>query len=98
VPNGPVNRVQEVQQIYDTFALAFMDGTAWRKQKRCMASGSIQTPKSWFSCQVTTTRLTMLTCYSAYLPGTAQSFTDDKMKDMIVGTVLLSPLDGQSKL
>jgi hypothetical protein len=33
VPNGPVTTVQEVQQIYDAFALTFMDGTAWRKQK-----------------------------------------------------------------
>jgi hypothetical protein len=31
VPNGPVTTVQEVQQIYDAFALRFMDGTAWRK-------------------------------------------------------------------
>jgi hypothetical protein len=57
VPNGPVTTVQEVQQIYDTFALTFMDGTAWRKQKRYMALGSIQKPKSWSSCQVAT-RLT----------------------------------------
>jgi hypothetical protein len=32
VPNGPGTTVQEVQQIYDAFALTFMDGTAWRKQ------------------------------------------------------------------
>jgi hypothetical protein len=81
VPNGPVTTVQEVQQIYDAFALTFMDGTAWRKQKRYMASGSIQKPKSWSSRQVAT-RLTMLNRYLAYLPGTAQSFTDDK--DMLV--------------
>jgi hypothetical protein len=30
VPNRPVTTVQEVQQIYDAFALTFMDGTAWR--------------------------------------------------------------------
>jgi hypothetical protein len=48
VPNGPVTTgVQEVQQIYDAFALMFMDKTAWRKQKRYMASGSIQKPKLW---------------------------------------------------
>jgi hypothetical protein len=47
VPKGPVTTVQEVQQIYDAFALTFMDGTAWPKQKCYMASGSIQKPKSW---------------------------------------------------
>jgi hypothetical protein len=71
VTNGPVTTVQEVQQIYDAFALTFMDGTAWRKQKRYMASGSIQKPKSWSSRQVAT-RLTTLNCYLTYLPGTAQ--------------------------
>jgi hypothetical protein len=83
VPNGPVTTVQEVQQIYNVFALTFMDGTAWRKQKRCMASDSIQKPKSWSLRQVAT-RLTTLNCYLPYLPGTAQSFTEDKMKDMLV--------------
>jgi hypothetical protein len=83
VPNGPVTMIQEVQQIYDAFALTFMDGTAWRKQKRYMFSGSIQTPKSWSSQQVAT-RLTTLKRYLTYLPGTAQAFTDDKMKDMLV--------------
>jgi hypothetical protein len=83
VPNGPATTVQEVQQIYDAFALTFMDGTAQHKQKRYMASGSIQKPKSWLSRQVAT-RLTTLNCYLAYLPGTAQSFTDDEMKDMLV--------------
>jgi hypothetical protein len=71
VPNGPVTTVQEVQQIYDEFALTFMDGTARRKQKRCMASGSLQKPKSWSSQQVAT-RLTTLNRYLTYLPGTAQ--------------------------
>jgi hypothetical protein len=52
VPNGPVTTVQEVQQIYDGFALMFVDGTARRKQKHYMASGSIQKPKSWSSRQV----------------------------------------------
>jgi hypothetical protein len=46
VPNGPVTTVQEVQQIYDAFALTFMDGTSYT------ASGSIQKPKSWSSRQV----------------------------------------------
>jgi hypothetical protein len=73
VPNGPVTTVQEVQQMYDAFALTFMDGTARRKQKRYMASGSIQKPKSWSSRQVAT-RLTTLNRYLTYLPGTAQSF------------------------
>jgi hypothetical protein len=82
-PKGPVNTEQEVQQIYDVFALTFMGGTAWRKQKHYMASGSIQKPKSWSSCQVAT-RLTTLNCYLAYLPGKAQSFTDFKMKDILV--------------
>jgi hypothetical protein len=41
VPSGPVTTVQEVQQIYDAFSLMFMDGRAWRKQKRYMASGSL---------------------------------------------------------
>jgi hypothetical protein len=36
MPNGPVTMVQEVQQIYNAFPLTFMDGTAWRKQKRYM--------------------------------------------------------------
>jgi hypothetical protein len=62
VPNGWVTMVQEVQQIYGAFALTFMNGTAWRKQKRYMASGSIQKPKSWSSRQVAT-RLTTLNCY-----------------------------------
>jgi hypothetical protein len=83
VPNEPVTTVQEVQQIYDTFALTFMDGTAWRKQKCYMASGSIQKPKPW-SLQQVATRLTTLNRYLPYLPGTAQSFTEDKMKDMLV--------------
>jgi hypothetical protein len=83
VPHGPVTTVQEVQQIYDAFALTFMDGAAWRKQKHYMASGSIQKPKSW-SLQQVATRLTTLNCYLPYLPGTAQSFTEDKMKDMLV--------------
>jgi hypothetical protein len=39
VPNGPVTTVQEVQQIYDAFALTFMDRTAGRKQKHYMALG-----------------------------------------------------------
>jgi hypothetical protein len=55
----------------------------WCKQKRYMALGSIQKPKSWSSCQVAT-RLTTLNCYLAYLPGTAQSFKDDKMKDILI--------------
>jgi hypothetical protein len=50
VPNGPVTTVQEVQQIYDTFALTFMDNTAWGKQKCYMVSGSIQKPKSHGHC------------------------------------------------
>jgi GH43 family beta-xylosidase len=83
VPNGPVTTVQEVQQIYDAFVLTFMDRTAWRKQKRYMASGSIQKPKSW-SLQQVATRLTTLYRYLPYLPGTAQSFTEDEMKDMLV--------------
>jgi hypothetical protein len=73
-----------VQQIYDAFALMFMDGTAWRKQKRYMVSGSIQKPKLW-SLQQVATRLTTLNCYKPYLPdGTAQSFREDKMKDVLV--------------
>jgi hypothetical protein len=44
---------------------------------------SIGQCKSWSSCQVAT-RLTTLNRYLAYLPGTAQSFTDDEMKDMLV--------------
>jgi hypothetical protein len=83
MPNGPVTTVQEVQQTYNAFALTFMDRTARCKQKRYMASGSIQKPKSWSSQQVTT-RLTMLNHYLTYLPGTAQAFTDDEMKDMLV--------------
>jgi hypothetical protein len=76
--------VQEVQQIYEAFALTFMDGTAWRTQKRYMASGSIQKPKSWW-LQLVATRLTTLNCYLPYLPGTAQLFTEDEMKkDMLV--------------
>jgi hypothetical protein len=83
VPNGHVTMVQEIQQIYKAFALLFMDRTAWRKQKHYMASGSIQKPKPWSTCQVAT-RLTTHNCYLSYLPGTAQSLTDEKMKDMLV--------------
>jgi hypothetical protein len=83
VPNGTVTTVQEVQQIYEASALTFMDGTAWHKQKRYMASGSIQKPKSWYLQQVAT-RLMTLNRYLPYLPGTAQSFTEDDMKDMLV--------------
>jgi hypothetical protein len=83
VPNGPETMVQEVQQIYDAFALTFVDKTAWRKQKRYMASGSIQKPKS-LSLQQVATRLMTLNCYLPYLPGTAQSFTEDEMKAMLV--------------
>jgi hypothetical protein len=80
VPNGPVTTVQDkVQQIYGAFALTFMDRTAQCKQKRYMALGSIQKPKSWSSRQVAT-RLTALNRYLAYLPGTAQSFTDDERR------------------
>jgi hypothetical protein len=63
-----------------------MDGTAPRKQKRYMASGSTQKPKSWSLRQVAT-RLMTLNCYLPYLPylpGTAQSFTEDEMKDILV--------------
>jgi hypothetical protein len=69
VPNGLVTTVQEVQQIYD----AFVDGTAWRKQKGYMASGSIQKPKSW-SLQQVATRLMTLNSYLPFWLGTAQSF------------------------
>jgi hypothetical protein len=37
VPNGPVTTVQEVQQIYDAFALTFMDQTAWLYTKKLLA-------------------------------------------------------------
>jgi hypothetical protein len=83
VPNGPVTMVQEVQQIYDAFALTFMDGTAQSKQKCYMVSGSIQKPKSWSLRQVAT-RLKTLNHYLPYLPGTGQSFLEDEMKDMLV--------------
>jgi hypothetical protein len=82
VPNAPVTTVQEVQQIYDAFALMLMDGTARHKQKRYMASGSIQKPKAWSSRQVAT-RLTTLNHYLPYLPGTAQSFTEDEKHTII---------------
>jgi hypothetical protein len=52
VPVGLVVNEEQVEEIYNAFALTFMGPTARRKQKRYMASGSIQKPKSWSSKQM----------------------------------------------
>ena len=83
VPAGPVTTDAEVVQIFEAFALNFMDSTARRKQKRYMTSGSIQKPKGWSSRQVAS-RLSTLNRYLQYLPGTAAAFADEEMKDMLV--------------
>ena len=83
VPVGPVTTNQQVDDIYDAFALTFMGPTARRKQKRYMASGSIQKPKSWSSKNMAI-RLTTLNRYLKYLPGTAAEFSEEELKDMLV--------------
>ena len=83
VPGGAVTTDEEVEQIFEAFALNFMDPTARRKQKRYMASGSIQKPKGWSSRQVAN-RLTTLNRYLQYLPGTAAEFQEEELKDILV--------------
>ena len=85
VPGGAVTTEQEVEDIYARFALTFMNPTARRKQKRYMASGNIQKPKSWSSRQVAM-RLTTLNRYLQYLPGAAGEFTADELKDILLDT------------
>ena len=83
VEGGAVTTDEEVQEIFEAFALNFMDATARRKQKRYMSSGSIQKPKGWSSRQVAS-RLSTLNRYLQYLPGTAAEFDEEEMKDMLV--------------
>ena len=83
VPDGVVSTKEQVQEIFEAFALNFMDSTARRKQKRYMSSGSIQKPKGWSSRQVAS-RLSTLNRYLQYLPGTAAEFDKEEMKDMLM--------------
>ena len=85
LPNGVNANTtnEEVQQIFEAFALNFMDTHARRKQKRYMTSGSIQKPKGWSSREVAS-RLSTLNRYLQYLPGTAAAFQEEELKDMLV--------------
>ena len=51
VPGGAVTTDEEVQEIFEAFALNFMDPTARRKQKRYMSSGAMFKPAGWSSRQ-----------------------------------------------
>ena len=86
LPAGGVNANTtdaEVQQIFEAFALNFMDAHAGCKQKRYMTSGSIQKPRGWSSREVAS-RLSTLNRYLQYLPGTAAAFQEEELKDMLV--------------
>jgi hypothetical protein len=83
VADGTVTTDDQVQEIFDAFALNFMEPTARRKQKRYMTSGSITKPKGWSTRQVAS-RLSTLNRYLQYLPGTAANFGEEEMKDMLV--------------
>ena len=83
VPGGTVTTDEEVQDIFEAFALNFMDPTARRKQKRYMSSGAMHKPVGWSSRQCAS-RLSTLNRYLQYLPGTAAAFGDEEMKDMLV--------------
>ena len=84
VPDGgAVTTEDEVREIYDAFALNFMEPVARRKQKRYMTPGTVMKPRGWSTRQVAS-RLSTLNRYLQYLPGTAANFGEEEMKDMLV--------------
>jgi hypothetical protein len=83
VPDGRITTDAQVQQIFDAFALKFMTPTARRKQKRYMTSNTMRRPNGWSTKQVAD-RLTTLNRYLKYLPGTAATFNEEELKDMLI--------------